>query len=154
MIRDDFLLCSLAAMFDFVVGNPPYVRQERIPASLLAEYRRRYRTLYDRADLYVLFYERGLDLLAPGGRLGFICANRWIKNRYGGTLRAKISEQFHLSHFIDMEGVDDFHTEVIAYPAIPNIERADAGAEGPSRVVGALAKRWRERASTRLNSSH
>src|SRR3546814_1594882 len=71
MIRDDFLLCSLSAMFDFVVGNPPYVRQERIPASLLAEYRRRYRTLYDRADLYVLFYERGLDLLAPGGRLGF-----------------------------------------------------------------------------------
>src|SRR3546814_4324262 len=86
-------------MFDFVVDNPPYVRQERIPASLLAEYRRRYRTLYDRADLYVLFYERGLDLLAPGGRLGFICANRWIKNRYGGPLRAKISEQFHLSHF-------------------------------------------------------
>src|SRR3546814_6454844 len=83
LIRDDFLLCSLSAMFDFVVGNPPYVRQERIPASLLAEYRRRYRTLYDRADLYVLFYERGLDLLAPGGRLGFICANRWIKNRYG-----------------------------------------------------------------------
>src|SRR3546814_6244604 len=76
LIRDDFLLCSLSAMFDFVVGNPPYVRQERIPASLLAEYRRRYRTLYDRADLYVLFYERGLDLLAPGGRLGFICANR------------------------------------------------------------------------------
>src|SRR3546814_10755173 len=52
LIRDDFLLCSLSAMFDFVVGNPPYVRQERIPASLLAEYRRRYRTLYDRADLY------------------------------------------------------------------------------------------------------
>lgn len=137
LLRDDFLLCPLQGQFDLVVGNPPYVRQERIPAPLLAEYRRRYRTLYDRADLYVPFYERGLDLLAPGGRLGFICANRWIKNRYGGPLRAKISDGFHLSHFIDMEGISAFHEEVIAYPAITVIMRADAGATGPSQVVGA-----------------
>jgi hypothetical protein len=63
------------------------VRQERIPGPLLEEYRRRYRTIYDRADLYVPFYERGLALLAEGGRLGFICANRWLKNKYGGPLR-------------------------------------------------------------------
>ena len=34
-----------------VVGNPPYVRQELIPAPLLAEYRSRYPTLYDRATI-------------------------------------------------------------------------------------------------------
>src|SRR3546814_14108198 len=105
-------------MFDFVVGNPPYVRQERIPASLLAEYRRRYRTLYARADLYVLFYERGLDLLAPGSRLGFICATRWIKNRYGGHLHAQISETFHFSPRLDMEEVDAIPTKVIASQVI------------------------------------
>ncbi|MCA9658045.1 MAG: N-6 DNA methylase, partial [Myxococcales bacterium] len=34
--RDDFLLAPLVGDFDVVVGNPPYVRQERIPAALLA----------------------------------------------------------------------------------------------------------------------
>lgn len=136
LICDDFLLCPLPDAFDVVIGNPPYVRQERIPAALLAEYRSRYRTLYDRADLYVPFYERALDLLAPGGVLGFICANRWLKNKYGGPLREKIAAAFQVTHFIDMEGVEAFHAEVIAYPAITVIRRpgADGTAAGPTRV--------------------
>lgn len=123
LVCDDFLLCALDGEFDVVVGNPPYVRQERIPAASLAEYRRRYRTLYDRADIYVPFFERGLDSLAPDGHLGFICANRWIKNRYGGPLRAKILSGFRLTHFIDMETADAFHADVIAYPAITVMQR-------------------------------
>lgn len=137
LIRDDFLLTSLAGEFDVVVGNPPYVRQERIPSPLLAQYRQRYRTMYDRADLYVPFYERALDFLSPGGRLGFICANRWVKNRYGGPLRAKISTSFALVHYIDMENVKAFHAEVIAYPAITVIERPRAATvrPAPTRVA-------------------
>lgn len=125
--RDDFLLTPLDGDFDFVVGNPPYVRQERIPDTLLAEYRHRYKTIYDRADLYVPFYERGLALLRAGGRLGFICANRWLKNKYGGPLREFASSAFHLRYFIDLEGSPAFHSEVIAYPAITVFERAPAG---------------------------
>ena len=123
LVRDDFLLTSLKGTFDVVVGNPPYVRQERIPAPLLAEYRRRYSTIYDRADLYVPFFERGLQLLRKEGRLAFICANRWLKNKYGGPLRGLVAREFHLSHYIDMEGTDAFKTEVIAYPAITVIRR-------------------------------
>lgn len=123
LVRDDFLLAPLAGPFDVVVGNPPYVRQERIAAPLLAEYRRRYRTIYDRADLYVPFFERGLSLLRDGGRLAFICANRWLKNRYGGPLRGLVARDYHLSHYIDMEGTDAFQSEVIAYPAITVIRR-------------------------------
>lgn len=124
LIRDDFLLTPLRGSFDFVVGNPPYVRQERIPAALLNEYRRRFRTLYDRADLYVPFFERALDLLSDDGVLGYICANRWLKNRYGGPLREKITNDYWLKYFIDMEGTDAFHSEVIAYPAITVFQRA------------------------------
>lgn len=141
LICDDFLLCAFDNEFDFVVGNPPYVRQERIPAPLLSEYRSRFNTLYDRADLYVLFFERSLDLLTANGTLGFICANRWLKNRYGGPLRRKISQGFHLSHFIDMEGVDAFQTDVAAYPAITIVRRpADielAEASSCTRVANA-----------------
>ncbi len=123
LLCDDFLLCEPGIDFDYVVGNPPYVRQERIPAALLSEYRARFSTLYDRADLYVPFYERALDLLKPGGTLGFICANRWLKNKYGGPLRNKIASGYHVSYFIDMENVDSFHADVIAYPAITIIRR-------------------------------
>ncbi len=138
LICDDFLLTYLEESFDIVAGNPPYVRQERVPEALLSEYRRRYWTIYDRADLYVPFFERGLDLLAPGGMLGFICANRWTKNKYGGPLREKISRDFELSFFIDMEGVDAFHSEVIAYPAITIIRRPQPGeTPRPTRIARA-----------------
>ena len=54
LIHADFLLVGLPDPFDIVVGNPLCVRQELIPAALLAEYRSRYATLYDRADLYIV----------------------------------------------------------------------------------------------------
>lgn len=124
--QGDFLLTPLEFQFDFVIGNPPYVRQELIPAPLLAEYRRRYQTIYDRADLYVPFIERSLSLLSKGGRLGFICADRWMKNRYGGPLRKLISKQFHLKFYVDMFDTPAFNSNVIAYPAITIISREDA----------------------------
>jgi len=60
----DFLLAPLEREFDFVLGNPPYVRQELIPAPLLAEYRIRFMTIYDRADIYIPFIERSLKVLS------------------------------------------------------------------------------------------
>lgn len=120
----DFLLHPMQGRFDFIVGNPPYVRQEMIPTALLAQYRKLYATLYDRADLYVPFIERSLALLADGGQLAFICADRWTKNKYGGPLRAMVSEGFHLRAYVNMVDTLAFDTDVIAYPAITVIERA------------------------------
>jgi hypothetical protein len=121
--QGDFLLAPLTGPFDYVVGNPPYVRQEMIPAPLLAEYRGRYTTMFDRADLYVPFIERSLSVLLPGGQLGFICADRWMKNRYGGPLRGLVAEQYHLKIYVDMVETRAFHSDVIAYPAITIISR-------------------------------
>lgn len=128
LIQGDFLLERQNARFDFVVGNPPYVRQELIPAPLLTEYRHRYQTMYDRADLYIPFIERSLSLLDEGGTLGFICADRWMKNRYGGPLREFIARNFHLKAYVDMVDTNAFHSEVSAYPAITVIEKTKAGA--------------------------
>ncbi len=126
--QGDFLLAPLEGQFDFVVGNPPYVRQELIPPALLAEYRSRYQTMYDRADIYIPFIERSLSVLAKGGSLGFICADRWMKNRYGGPLRSLVSTQFHLKIYVDMTDTPAFHSEVSAYPAITIISRESPGA--------------------------
>lgn len=123
----DFLLVPLPDSFDVVIGNPPYVRQEMIPAVLLAEYRSRYATMYDRADLYIPFIERSLRMLKKGGTLGFICADRWMKNRYGGPLRALVAKEFHLKVHVDMTDTPAFHSDVIAYPAITIITREKPG---------------------------
>lgn len=123
LIKGDFLLTGLQFDFNFVVGNPPYVRQELIPDILLREYRRKYKTIYDRADLYIPFIERSLSLLCEKGRLGFICADRWMKNKYGGPLRNYVAGGFHLLAYVDMVNTDAFHTEVDAYPAITVIAK-------------------------------
>jgi hypothetical protein len=118
LIRDDFLLTPVEGDFTHVVGNPPYVRQELIPQILIDEYRSRYSTIYDRADMYVPFIERSLGLLRPHGALGFICADRWMKNRYGGPLRRLVADHFHLRAYVDMVDTPAFLSDVIAYPAI------------------------------------
>ena len=125
--NDDFLLADIRSSFDFVVGNPPYVRQELIPDRLMAEYRSRFETIYDRADLYIPFIERSLKLLKDGAVLGFICADRWMKNKYGGPLRALVSRGYHLKYYVDMVDTQAFLSEVSAYPAIFVIVREKGG---------------------------
>lgn len=132
LVGGDFLLTEFSGTFTHVVGNPPYVRQELIPDALLSEYRRRYETVYDRADIYVPFLERSLRLLAPGGTLGFICPDRWLKNKYGGPLRRLVARNFNMRVYVDMEGTPAFHSDVVAYPGIFIIANE---ASGPVRVV-------------------
>jgi hypothetical protein len=116
--EDDFLLAPLDRSFDVVIGNPPYVRIEQLSPALQSEYRRRYRSLYDRADLYVAFIERGLASLSPSGVLSFICADRWVSNKYGAPLRELVSASFKLCCYVDLHKASPFESEVIAYPSI------------------------------------
>lgn len=125
--QGDFLLWNEEPSFDYVVGNPPYIRIEKIPAALMKEYRRLYKTMFDRADLYVPFIEHSLRLLAPNGQLGFICADRWMKNKYGGPLRSLVESKFHLKFHVDMVGTNAFHSDVIAYPAVTVISHEKSG---------------------------
>ena len=120
-LLSDFLLADIAPNFTYVIGNPPYVRVENIPKSLLSQYRRQFSTMTDRADLYIPFYEKCLSLLKDGGRLSFICTDRWTKNTYGKSLRRLINDTYGLELFIDLYGVDAFNKNVMTYPAITQI---------------------------------
>ncbi len=128
----DFLTHPFATGFTHVAGNPPYLRIESLPKPLMQRYRALFRTMYDRADLYIAFFEKGLSLLESGGKLGYICANRWIKNRYGGPLREMIADDFHMETYVDFTGVDAFHGQVIAYPAVTVIRN---GPGSTTRVI-------------------
>jgi len=46
--------------------------------------------------------------LKPGGKVGFICADRWMRNQYGRHLRALVAGHFSLDATIAMHDVDAF----------------------------------------------
>lgn len=121
--HSDFLLKTWRHQFDFVIGNPPYVRIEDLPGKVLQRYREIYQTCVDRADLYVAFFEQGLRLLSPSGNLAFICANRFAKNLYGYSLRELITRQFRVRYYLNLEHTQPFATEVSAYPCVVVIDR-------------------------------
>ncbi len=127
VICDDFLALPTEARFDFVVGNPPYVRQEAIPKELVDDYRERFSCFYDRADLYVAFFERSLEMLSERGTLAFICPNRFTKNNYGRKLRKRIAEHFKLTHVVDLPEASPFEPEVLSYPGIYVVQRGTTG---------------------------
>lgn len=118
---EDYLLMNHKPV-DIVIGNPPYIRYEQIPEDKLHIYKQRFSTFYYRADMYVLFFEKSLRQLNPGGKHCFICANRWMKNTYGKMLRKMVAHNYSLECIINMEGADAFDEEVLAYPAITLIE--------------------------------
>lgn len=131
----DFLLEELDVPADIVIGNPPYVRIENLPAELLSAYRAANPTMGGRADIFVGFYERGLDLLKPGGRLVYICADRWMRNAYGTGLRAKVVRGgYSMDDVIVMHDANAFDTEVSAYPAITLISRTPQGQARAARA--------------------
>ncbi|MEA3341647.1 MAG: N-6 DNA methylase, partial [Chloroflexota bacterium] len=78
------------AGFDWVVGNPPYVRADSPGVSTLRgriESSDRYRTLYKKWDLYIPFIEFALQMLAEGGRHGFIVSDAYQTEEYGRQSR-------------------------------------------------------------------
>lgn len=122
-ICTDFLLEDIEGDFSHVIGNPPYVRVENISKSLLDTYRRLFATMTDRADLYIPFYEKSLSLLKNGGKLSFVCTDRWTKNKYGKMLRKLISESYSLELFVDLYEIDAFEKDVMTYPAITQLSK-------------------------------
>lgn len=114
----DFLLDEVPTDVDFVIGNPPYIRTEDLDDETEAAYRKTWRTMRGRADIYVGFYERSLSMLASGGKVGFICADRWMRNAYGKHLRGLVTSRYAVESVWQMHDVDAFEAEVSAYPAI------------------------------------
>ncbi|MFJ3088091.1 Eco57I restriction-modification methylase domain-containing protein [Streptomyces sp. NPDC086838] len=125
---------------DYVVGNPPYIRLEDVPADRMTAYRRACLTMGGRADIYIGFYEKALRSLNEGGRLGFICADRWMRNQYGRRLRQLVVEDFSMDLALVMHDVDAFDEQVSAYPAITLISngaQSAAVAADTNRCFGA-----------------
>jgi hypothetical protein len=148
--------------FDLVVGNPPYVRQEKIKDQK-DELKPHYpETFTGTADLYVYFYDRALQLLRPGGILSYITSNKWYRAAYGEKLRAHLGKATTLLHAIDFGDAPVF--TAIAYPTIVIARKAAPPAkhtfralnwdpETPNTEIANFAKFYEAKSSRAAQSS-
>jgi len=120
IINNDYLLAN-TDRYDVIIGNPPYVRYDNIPIEKIEIYKRLFSCFKSRSDLYILFIEKGIKSLKQNGILSFICADRWLNNQYGISLKKTIYYNFFFKDFIKIENFSPFSEEVIAYPAIFSI---------------------------------
>ena len=109
--------------FDIVIGNPPYVRQEKIK-ELKPTLKDRYDCYTGTADLYVYFYERGFQMLRNNGVLTYISSNKYFRSAYGKKLRDFLVRHATVSQLIDFGDAPVFTS--IAYPSIITASKAHA----------------------------
>ncbi|HEX3885003.1 MAG TPA: N-6 DNA methylase [Stellaceae bacterium] len=109
--------------FDIVIGNPPYVRMELIkPFKPYLE--KRYEVVADRADLYAYFFELGVRLLKPGGRLGYISSSTFFRTGSGTALRRHLIDKAEIEAVVDFGDLQIF-PGVTTYPAIVTLRRSN-----------------------------
>jgi len=120
---------GIAAGFDAVIGNPPYVRQEEL-GPLKTYFATAYpETYHGVADLYVYFYQRGLQLSRAGGRMSYIVTNKWMRSGYGGPLRAFFAKEGAVERIIDFghapifEDADVFPCILVLEKPMPQLEQ-------------------------------
>ncbi len=93
------------AGFDCIIGNPPYIRVQELNKWAPEEcefYKWKYRSAAKgNYDIYVVFVEKALSLLAPDGLLGFIMPHKFWQAQYGEGLRQVIDEGRHLRALVD-----------------------------------------------------
>lgn len=123
--------------FDIVLGNPPYVRQETIKP--FKHYLSKHFGVYSgAADLYAYFFEKGFELLRPGGRLGYISSSTFLRTGSGENLRRYLRTRAEIETVIDFGDLQIFEG-VTTYPAIATMRRSpsidEEGQEGELRFL-------------------
>ena len=118
--------------FDCIIGNPPYIRVQELNKWAPEEcefYKWKYKSAAKgNYDIYVVFTERALQLLAPDGLLGFIMPHKFWQAQYGAGLRKLIADGKHLRALVDF-GDQQVFKGATTYTAIHVLSR-DAGKNG------------------------
>jgi hypothetical protein len=111
--------------FDAVIGNPPYVRQELLGEEVKRALKADYTAFDGMADLYVFFYEQGLRLLRPGGRMSFVVTNKWLRAGYAEELRGLFAERGEVEFIADFGHAKHFFPDADVFPCVVVVRRPD-----------------------------
>ena len=98
----DAFRSEYAGGFDVVIGNPPYVQIQSMGTIANDLKNQGFKTFEKTGDLYCLFYELGTNILKEKGILGFITSNKWMRAKYGKSLRNYIIDNTQPIEIIDL----------------------------------------------------
>ena len=99
--KDLFPAVMSGGGFDAIVGNPPYVRPHNLSPIVKEYFWKHYSTFVKKSDLYCSFIERALQVLRPGGTLGYIVSNGWLRLDSFEALRKLLISETSVSTVID-----------------------------------------------------
>jgi len=135
--EQDFLAGDLSLEnFDYIIGNPPYVPIEGLSDAEKDAYKTQFETAVGRFDLYILFFERALKLLADGGRLTFITPEKFEYVETAAPLRRLLAQQ----HIESIEHIDeDSFSGYITFPTVTTVEATQPGDTMVRRRDGSTA---------------
>ena len=106
--------------YDFVVGNPPYIRIHDIDK----EKREKFKTFdftKGTTDLYIIFYEIGIKLLNENGVLSYISPNSFMKNTSQKHFRKYLTDNNLITKIIEYKS--QVFYKVDTYSAIAVISK-------------------------------
>lgn len=131
---EDLVLAGILKNFvkyDVIAANPPYVSVLRVTEDDRKYYLQHYDLATGRINLYILFYEMGLNALGAGGTLGYISPAAWEVYTYGKPLRNLIREPYGLVQVIDLANAPSVFGQDVA-TAIFVISRGAPDLKSPS----------------------
>ncbi len=99
--------------FDCVIGNPPYIRLQKMGADSDSLGKLGYVTYDKTGDICTLFYEMGVNLLKENGSLFYITTNTWMRNQYGENLRRFLVEKASPNVLIDFQNFHVFDSVTV-----------------------------------------
>lgn len=99
--------------FDYIVGNPPYIRLQNMNIEERQYIKDNYLSATGRFDLYVCFIEKSINLLKDGGKLSFITSNKYLTSNYGKGIRNFIRYNFEINLMFDLNDTKFFQAAVL-----------------------------------------
>ena len=112
--------------FDICIGNPPYVDSEEMTKSMPKErelYAKKYKCAKGNWDLFIVFIEKGIQLLRKQGVISFIVPNKLIAAPYSEKIRSYMAER-RLIEIRDYSNVNVFVSAAV-YPVVFRLQNSD-----------------------------
>ena len=89
--------------FDFIVGNPPYIRIHNLDANTRAILKQDFLFSEGTIDIYLSFFEMGFKMLKNDGLLGYITPNSYLHNSSYSLFREYLKNEKLVSKLIDFK---------------------------------------------------
>jgi len=152
--------------FDIVIGNPPY------GVTLRKELKYRYQTFSSRGESYVLFVERGIELLKEDGQFCYIMPDTYLNLSFTAPLRDFLLKNSRLQEVVvlpakvfqdatvdttllftsKVQACDSFH-EINVRVKIISKQSRQLNLEVPNRIETISTKWWKEQGAFNITSN-